>query len=75
MTKEKGELSTQVTALSRELNQTCDLLVASKKEHENLDADYYQAKQQIMQLETKRDLLENELQEQNLKRENLLGKF
>ncbi|CAH8478084.1 unnamed protein product [Schistosoma curassoni] len=72
LTKEKGELSTQVTALSRELNQTCDLLVASKKEHENLDADYYQAKQQIMQLETKRDLLENELQEQNLKRENLL---
>ncbi|CAH8460381.1 unnamed protein product [Schistosoma turkestanicum] len=70
--KEKGELSAKITALTRELNQTYDLLTASKKEHKKLDADYYEAKQQIMQLETKRDLLENELQEQNLKRENLL---
>ncbi|CAH8473751.1 unnamed protein product [Heterobilharzia americana] len=72
LTKEKGELSTQITALSRELRQTCDILAGLKKEHENLEADYYQAKQQVMQLETKRDLLDNELQEQNLKREHLL---
>ncbi|KAH8850723.1 Rootletin [Schistosoma japonicum] len=72
LTKDKGELLEQVAGLNRELNQTCDLLTKTKKDHENLDADYYQAKQQIMQLETRRDLLENELQEQNLKRENLL---
>ncbi|VDQ08234.1 unnamed protein product, partial [Trichobilharzia regenti] len=72
LTKEKGELSAQVSSLSRDLRQTCDILNVTKKEHENLEADYYQAKQQIMQLETKRDLLDNELQEQNLKRENLM---
>ncbi|CAH8827889.1 unnamed protein product [Trichobilharzia szidati] len=72
LTKEKGELSAQVSSLSRELRQTCDVLNVTKKEHENLEADYYQAKQQIMQLETKRDLLDNELQEQNLKRESLM---
>ncbi|CAL8079433.1 unnamed protein product [Calicophoron daubneyi] len=75
LTKEKGELVGHLKIIEREIRQTTDLLAATKKEHQNLEADYYQVKQQIVQLETQRDLLENENQELNIKRDNLICEF
>ncbi|KAF8570382.1 hypothetical protein P879_07079 [Paragonimus westermani] len=71
--REKGELLSQLRACERECCQARELLVSTKKEHQNLEADYYQAKQQLIQLETKCGLLANENQELNIKKSNLLS--
>ncbi|KAF6779881.1 hypothetical protein AHF37_00643 [Paragonimus kellicotti] len=71
--REKGELLSQLRACERECCQVKELLASTKKEHQNLEADYYHSKQQLIQLETKCDLLANENQELNIKKANLLS--
>lgn len=74
LTKEKCALIAQAREFEREISHLSEALTVTKREHQNLEADYYQIKQQMAQLETQRDLLENENQELCIKRENLMGK-
>ena len=75
LTQDKGELVVQVTATERENRQQSELISAVRMDKESLEANLYEAQQNLAQLEVRKNQLEVENQDLLVRKENLQGRI